>query len=31
MRLYWPRNEVINGSWEPPRVERTAAKVKKAA
>jgi hypothetical protein len=31
MRLYWPRNEVINGTWEPPRVEQTAAREERAA
>jgi hypothetical protein len=31
MRLYWPRIEVINGSWEPPRLKRTTAQIRKAA
>jgi hypothetical protein len=31
MRLYWPRVEVIDGDWKPPRVERTSARVRKAA
>ncbi len=31
MRLYWPRKEIINGSWMPPRIERKTAEVKKIA
>jgi hypothetical protein len=22
MRLYWPREEALNGSWKPPAVQR---------
>jgi hypothetical protein len=31
MRLYWPRSELLKGSWEPPALKRTVANVKKAA
>jgi hypothetical protein len=23
MRLYWPKEEALNGTWKPPAVERT--------
>jgi hypothetical protein len=31
MRLYWPKNEIINGSWKPPKIERMAIADKKVA
>lgn len=30
MRLYWPKKEVLNGTWKPPRIERKVAKRKVA-
>ncbi|HKD82891.1 MAG TPA: DUF1254 domain-containing protein [Candidatus Angelobacter sp.] len=31
MRLYWPRREVLNGAWKPPKIERKAAEIKRIA
>ncbi|MCI0352468.1 MAG: DUF1254 domain-containing protein [Acidobacteriales bacterium] len=31
MRLYWPKKEVIEGIWRPPRIERQAAAARKVA
>jgi hypothetical protein len=31
MRLYWPKKEVIEGTWKPPKVEREAAEARKVA
>jgi hypothetical protein len=31
MRLYWPKKEVIEGIWKPPKVEREAAEARKVA
>jgi hypothetical protein len=30
MRLYWPRDPALNGSWKPPRLQRTNAEVQAA-
>ena len=31
MRLYWPREEVIEGDWKPPRIELKEAKARQIA
>lgn len=31
MRLYWPRNEIINGSWNPPKIEPAKVADRKVA
>lgn len=31
MRLYWPKKEVIDGRWKPPRIERKQTEVKRIA
>jgi hypothetical protein len=31
MRLYWPKKEILDGSWKPPQVKNVAAEVKKVA
>jgi hypothetical protein len=31
MRLYWPRKEITNGNWKPPRIERKTAEVRRIA
>jgi hypothetical protein len=31
MRLYWPKKEIIDGSWKPPRIEKKMAEVRKIA
>lgn len=31
MRLYWPKKEITNGSWKPPRIERKTAEIKRIA
>ena len=31
MRLYWPKKEIINGTWKPPRIERKTAEIRKIA
>jgi hypothetical protein len=31
MRLYWPKKEILNGAWKPPRIERSVAARKVAS
>ncbi len=31
MRLYWPKKEILDGSWKPPEISNTAAESKKVA
>jgi hypothetical protein len=31
MRLYWPKKEILNGSWKPPQVRNLATEAEKAA
>lgn len=31
MRLYWPKKEITNGSWTPPRIERKVAEIRRIA
>ncbi len=31
MRLYWPKKEIINGTWKPPRIERKGVEDRKIA
>ncbi|HEY7404895.1 MAG TPA: DUF1254 domain-containing protein [Candidatus Angelobacter sp.] len=31
MRLYWPRKEIINGNWKPPKIERKTAEIRRIA
>jgi hypothetical protein len=31
MRLYWPKKEIIEGSWRPPRIEKKQSVVRKIA
>jgi len=31
MRLYWPKRQVLEGTWKPPAVQRTTAQAKRVA
>jgi hypothetical protein len=31
MRLYWPKKEILDGTWKPPAVERVAASAQRVA
>ena len=31
MRLYWPKKEILDGTWNPPRLERKDAEARKIA
>ena len=31
MRLYWPKKEILDGSWKPPHVSNVAAEARKVA